>query len=139
MKNKVQLALDELWAGVITYFHHDLLNHRLTFGVMVTKNVEVTTYKVSIDEISSIVFDDPSAYEEDNYEWEMMEVTSFNYSPACEFRYTSGLPEVPEDGNLERVVKEGMGSFNLLMEIFETGVYIHAKRLQINEKTFQLL
>ena len=135
MKNKVQLALDKLWAGIITYFHHDLLNHRLTFSVMVTE-VEATTYKVSIDEISSIIFDNPSAYNYNDYdyEWDILEVSSFDYSPNCDFRYSPSPPLSPKEGTVEQA-----GKFNLVLEIFSTEVLILAKRLQINEKTFQLL
>ena len=134
MKTKVQLALDELWAGIITHFYYDLLNHRLTFGVMVTKNVEVTTYKVSIDEIVSIIFDDPSSEEYANYDWEIMEVSAFHYSLDSKFAYRICFPASDNGQEVERT-----GSFNLLLEMFSAEIYIRAKRLQINEKTFQLL
>ena len=101
---------------------------------MVTKNVEVTTYKVSIDEIVSIIFDDWSAYESDNYEWEILEVSSFDYSPNCDFRYSPRSPLPPKEAKVEQA-----GKFNLVLEIFSVEVFILAKRLQINEKTFQLL
>lgn len=146
-KNKVQLALDELWGGTITHFYHDLLNHRLTFGVMVTK-VETTIYKVSIDEISTIIFDEPDIEVTEDYNWVYMGMTSIDYSPDCGFGYFPHSPDYkysPGDdpSRIDQAEKEKeakkVGAFNLLMDVNETGVYIRAKRLQINEKVFQLL
>ena len=141
MKPELQQILDKLWSGGITHFYHDLLNHRLTFVVEIDSRPEMTFYKVAIDEISIIIFDEPNLEVTEDYNWDYMGMTSINYSPDCGFQYFPGYQDTP-DYDYSRAAKEKeakkVGAFNLLMEVNETAVYIRAKRLQINEKTFHL-
>ena len=134
MKLKLQHILDKLLSGGITHLYHDLLNHRLTFVVQIDSCPEKTFYKVAIEEISTIIFDDPDLEVTENYNWDYMGMTSIDYFPDCGFQYSSGYSDPSEGKEVEKV-----GAFNLFMEVNETGVYIRAKRLQINEKVFQLL
>ncbi|MEL7063194.1 MAG: hypothetical protein AAFP00_05610 [Bacteroidota bacterium] len=69
-------------------------------------------------------------------------MSSIDYSPDCKFQYYIGYKYSP-DYDSKRAAKEReekkIGAFNLLMEVNETGVYIRARRLKINDQAFQLL
>ena len=143
MKSEIQCLLDELWSGVILNFSYELLSHRICFNVMVTENAETKLYRIVIDEIYSIIFHDGYAEEKarkgkldddkTDYIWDMMEVSSFYYSPILDFEYQICFPS--DDGD---IVKR-KGYFNLLLEIWGTEVYMIAKRLKINDQEFKLL
>ena len=138
MKQEIQKLLDELLSGTMLNFNYDLLSHQIRLNVRIRGNEEVTFYRIVIDEISSITFHDTHtdglispSNTEIVYVFDMMEVTSFDYYP--EFERQLAFPSKDKSGIAPK------GVYNLVLEIWDTIVYIHARRLKINDQEFKLL
>lgn len=135
---KIQELLNKLWGGTMLNYHYDLLTHRMHFSVMVTLNTDgaYSLYQVIIDEIYSIIFHDNdlaagartgTSNDGTGYVWDMMQLTSFHYSPDVAYKYQ--IASTSEDE--VKVIRNG--ACNLLLEIWNTEVYMIARRIKIND------
>ena len=148
-QEKIQELLNKLWGGTMLNYHYDLLTHQMRFSVMVTGTIEgYSLYQVVIDEIYSIIFHDNdlaagartgASNDGTGYVWDMMQLTSFHYSPDLAYKYQ--IASTSEDE--VKVIRNG--ACNLLLKIWNTEVYMIARRLTINDtllednNTFKLL
>ena len=149
-QEKIQELLNKLRGGTMLNYHYDFLTHQMRFSVMVTLDTHghYTLYQVVIDEIYSIIFHDNDVAESartgasrdgTGYVWNMMQITSFHYSPDLAYKYQ--IASTSEDE--VKVIRNG--ACNLLLEIWNTEVYMIARRLTINDtllednNTFKLL
>ena len=133
-QEKIQELLNKLWSGTMLNYHYDLLTHRMRFSVMVTGTIEgFSLYQVIIDEIYSIIFHDNDLAEgartgtsndKTGYVWDMMQLTSFHYSPDVAYKYQIASTD-------RQVIRNG--ACNLLLKIWNTEVYMIARRIKIND------
>ena len=137
MKQQIRKLLYALWGGIILDFNYDLLSHQIRCNVNTYEDDKTTFYRIIIDEISSIIFHDTHtdglispSNTEIGYVWDMLELTEFEYYP--EFERQLDFPS--KDGS--KVAPKGV--YNLVLEIWDTIIYIHAKHLKINDQEFTL-
>ena len=134
-QEKIQELLNKLWGGTMLNYHYDLLTHQMRFSVMVTLNTrgEYMLYQVVIDEIYSIIFHDNdlaagartgASNDKTGYLWDMMQLTSFHYSPDLAYKYQIASTD-------RQVIRNG--ACNLLLKIWDTEVYMIARRLKIRD------
>ena len=133
-QEKIQELLNKLWGGAMLNYHYDLLTHQMRFIAMVTDITHILELQhVVIDEVYSIIFHDNdlaggartgTSNDGTGYLWDMMQLTSFHYSPDLAYKYQIASTD-------RQVIRNG--ACNLLLKIWDTEVYMIARRLKIRD------
>ena len=136
-QEKIQELLNKLWGGAMLNYHYDLLTHQMRFIAMVTDITKIIDLQhVVIDEVYSIIFHDNdlaarartgTSNDGTGYLWDMMQLTSFHYAPDLAYKYQ--IASTSEDE--VKVIRNG--ACNLLLRIWDTEVYMIARRLKIRD------
>ena len=133
-QEKIQELLNKLWGGTMLNYHYDLLTHQMRFVAMVTDITKIIELQhVVIDEVYSIIFHDNdlaarartgTSNDGTGYLWDMMQLTSFHYAPDLAYKYQIASTD-------RQVIRNG--ACNLLLKIWDTEVYMIARRIKIND------
>lgn len=127
--------LDNLWANVIEEMNIDVFNHSITIATKVIDNGKTTNNQLTFEEVSSFYFIEGTgderfnllAPEEDSY----LELTSIDYHP-------KGVGVISVKSKSENWVKQYISNSNFSIEIRSSMLFVEAKRLVINGKSFDV-
>ncbi|WP_252250330.1 hypothetical protein [Clostridium sp. ZBS13] len=133
-ESELQNKLNELWAGVIELFQINILKNTISFIIKVIEDGQEHKYNVVFNGVSSYYFVHDSGEcrynlfdsEDDDY----LELTSIDY-------YKNGL-DIKMKSLTEEWVKQYYSNTNFVLEIWSSILFIEAKSVTINEKTFEV-
>ena len=126
--------INSLWATYITNFKIDILKHKIIIeSYAIENNDQKVFFKIEFKDVSSYFFYNNTALEYKDYDfkkWDYAEIMSFNYMPG-ENLFNINSEKMPSNLSLKI-------SYNILIEIWETELYIKAKKIRINNEEFEL-
>ncbi|MDR7073212.1 YxiG family protein [Fictibacillus barbaricus] len=133
--NTLKEYLNDLWANVIDDMKIDVVSHSILFKTKAIDGEKITKYIVGFEEVSSFYFLEDSGEnrynligrDQDNY----LELTSIEFHP-------KGIGIISIDSKSENWVKQYVSNSNFSIEIWNSMLFIEAKRIVINEKTFDV-
>ena len=123
--------LEDLWANVIDNLNIDVMNHKISLTTRAIDDSKVTYYQLSFEEVSSFYFIENSGeerfnlfeLEEDSY----LELTSIDYHP-------KGIGLISIKSKTDHWVKQYISNSNFSIEIWNSMLFVEAKRVVINGK-----
>lgn len=129
-------CLNDLWANVIDDMNIDVFNNRIKFTTRAIDGGTVTKYQLTFEEVSSFYFledmgerrfnlleaDDRVGY---------LEFTSIDYHP-------KGIGLISIKSKTEEWVKQYVSTANFSIEIWNSMLFVEAKRVVINDKVFDV-
>lgn len=132
---KLKARLDNLWANVIDEMNIDVFNHRITFTTRAIDSGIITNYQLTFEEVSSFYFVEGTGEERfkllepevDSY----LELTSIDYHP-------KGIGLISVMSKTEEWVNQYISNSNFTLEIWNSMLFVEAKRVVINGKTFDV-
>jgi len=132
---QLKAYLDDLWANVIDEMNIDVLNHRIAFTTKAIDNGKLTNYHLTFEEVSSFYFVEGTGEErfnllepdKDSY----LELTSIEYHP-------KGIGLISVKSKTEEWVNKYISNSNFSIEIWNSMLFVEAKRLTINGQSFDI-
>lgn len=132
---QLKAYIDDLWANVIVEMNIDVYNHRITFITKAIDDGTITNNHLMFEEVSSFYFVESTGEgrfnllepEEDSY----LELTSIEY-------YPNGVGVISVKSKTEEWVKQYISNSNFTIEIWSSMLFVEAKRIVINGKTFDV-
>ncbi|WP_088069947.1 YxiG family protein [Gottfriedia luciferensis] len=128
--------LDDLWANVIDEMNIDVFNHRIVFDTRAINDGIVKNYKLIFEDVSSFYFLENTSenrfnlleLDEDSY----LELTSIYY-------YPKGIGLISINSKTDdNWVKQYSSNSNFSIEIWNSMLFVEAKRVVINDKVFDV-
>jgi len=128
-------CLDDLWANVIDEMNIDVFNHRIVFNTKAIEDETVTNHQLTLEEVSSFYFVENTGKdrfnllerEEDSY----LELTSIDYHP-------KGIGLISIKSETKEWVKQYISNSNFSIEIWNSMLFVEAKRVVINDIIFDV-
>lgn len=122
----LQEKLNDLYGGVVTRFHYDIVGHCITLSVDVTTDNNLTTFEILLDEVSLFFFEDSGADLFSNFQWDSIELTSVNYLPHQTMKIITSI-------NVNETI-----DYNIFIELWSSNLFVKANKLKIDQNLFIL-
>lgn len=127
-------TLNLLWAGTIKRIDFNLLKHSISLEIEVIENASVLKYEVIFEGVSAYFFSNNEGDErlqiEPYDEGDYLELTSIHY-------IKEGIGNIIIESQREKWTKNWYASANFVLEIWSSYLFIEAKSLSVNGRTFK--